>query len=916
MGVSYDVTNKEWSFTEDPLLARKTVNYPKKRYMNVKYKRARVDRNRYEPWNIEASISTTAGPNKEGLETTQESRWGDVVDYMVYISFEIPLERGNSSSYRARLNGHLENNLGKEIAYSEAVQNTADNFDSEQPGIEKQQSTAQNNAKINQEIIDPYNEGVTKANAALPKVEKIINATKGDDYVTQRDFLREYKIAGLEDNFKTFYLNEKLETWDSKLGAKPPYGTFDPSYYGEQNPDVAAAYEEAVKNDDVDIVNRYGKNNYYLWHYSTQGKDAGARGNAAEVTERANKYLETKPTDVDLQNVRTLQLGIGDDYETSQDERLLRIPAIAEQFEKAQRDDPYWSQLGKDNYLDPTKPDEFVALFRLSERPEDKVIALNYNINLGYGVSELEDAISEAVGTKATVDTKKFGALAQDVLRETIEEMKQAKAKEEMLDLLSGFGGFSEIVNINQTLTNSILGDTGVGGILSFTSAGKAEESLENSLQGITGVKNNTTYNWQQWFDNELKQRYQDDLELGFTTGEAEDKIKIEGEFARQFIDDYLIPRFDTSRSMDEFVEYIDIRQEEQSPFTTQSLYDAVNLVADLKREEILQKIRGEEDRSFDSAFYFNPTGNHAREPDYLKQAETVQSDWEKAKNGDPYWATQAYRFGVDVNDKDAFARMHFEVKGQGQGYDAADDILNPGKIQDEIYDNILPALKEEALKNQTVFGQFVTPEEFADEVLQGLDPGDKTAWEETLQRYGLTDFKGTVDELKEYIVETLRTGSAQDIREQIKYLNEKRQRPTQKKLGITYIERPEDYKDELAKAETEMYKIFQDAGFQGTEDEFYDDFFPDVDRSEQILLTKAGSDKGLEMYNLDLSDPFASLGTIEGFFEEDTTLQDKSDKSDESSFFSLGLSDDDDDYKSKTGETILGEFTSMFKGL
>jgi len=777
------------------------------------------------------------------------------------------------------------------------------------------------NSKLNQENA-ATNKANARENAAYQTTIAAATNTKGGDYLTQRALIENIKNLPdtlkntLIDNFKTFYLNEKLETWDSKLGEKPPYGTFDPSYYGEQNPDVAAAYEEAVKNDDVDIVNRYGKNNYYLWHYSTQGKDAGARGNAAEVTERANKYLETKPTDADLQNARTLQLGIGDDYEISQDERLLRIPAIAEQFEKAQRDDPYWSQLGKDNYLDPTKPDEFVALFRLSERPEDKVIALNYNINLGYGVSDLEDAISEAVGTKGTVDTKKFGALAQDVLRETIEEMKQAKAKEEMLDLLSGFGGFSEIVNINKTLTDSILGDTGVGGILSFTSAGKAEESLEKGLQGITGVNNNATYNWQQWFDKELKQRYQDDLELGFTTSEAADKIKIEGEFARQFIDDYLIPRFNTSRSMDEFVEYIDIRQEEQSPFTTQSLYDAVNLVADLRREELLEKIRGEEDRSFDSNFYFNPTGNRTRESDYLKQAETVQSDWEKAKNGDPYWATQAYRFGIDVNDKDAFARMHFEVKGQGQGYDAADDILSPSKIQDEIYDNILPALKEEALKNETVFGQFITPEEFADEVLQGLDPSDKTTWEETLQRYGLTDFKGTVDELKEYIVETLRTGSAQDIREQIKYLNEKRQRPTQEKLGITYIERPEDYKDELAKSETQMYKIFQDAGFQGTEDEFYDKFFPDVDRSEQILLTKAGGDKGLEMYNLDLSDPFASLGTIEGFFEEDTTLQDKPDKSDESSFFSLGLSDDDDDYKSKTGETILGEFTSMFKGL
>ena len=175
--------------------------------------------------------------------------------------------------------------------------------------------------------------------------------------------------------------------------------------------------------------------------------------------------------------------------------------------------------------------------------------------------------------------------------------------------------------------------------------------------------------------------------------------------------------------------------------------------------------------------------------------------------------APSANRFGIDVNDKDAFARVHFQVKGQGQGYDAAKDILTAGGVQDEIYNNILPALKEEALKQGSVFGQFITPEEFADEMLRGLDPADKSTWEEVLQRYGLTDFKGTVDELKEYTVGTLRTGSAQEIREQIKYLNEKRQRPTQAVLGLTYIERPEDYKDEMATPQTELYKVFQSAG-------------------------------------------------------------------------------------------------------
>jgi hypothetical protein len=60
---------------------------------------------------------------------------------------------------------------------------------------------------------------------------------------------------------------------------------------------------------------------------------------------------------------------------------------------------------------------------------------------------------------------------------------------------------------------------------------------------------------------------------------------------------------------------------------------------------------------------------------------------------------------------------MHFQVKGQGRGYDAADDILNATKVKDEIYNTILPALKEEALKQGTIFGQFIKPDEFADEM-------------------------------------------------------------------------------------------------------------------------------------------------------------------------------------------------------
>ena len=65
-------------------------------------------------------------------------------------------------------------------------------------------------------------------------------------------------------------------------------------------------------------------------------------------------------------------------------------------------------------------------------------------------------------------------------------------------------------------------------------------------------------------------------LKLGYTAEEAEEaaeqQVNIQKSFAESYVNDYLKPRFDESRSMNEFVEYLDVRQEEQNPFQTQSM--------------------------------------------------------------------------------------------------------------------------------------------------------------------------------------------------------------------------------------------------------------------------------------------------------------------------------------------------------
>ena len=82
-------------------------------------------------------------------------------------------------------------------------------------------------------------------NDAYDKTLAIANTTRGGDYVAQRESIRnlpgldETTKSRLETYYKAFYQTEKLQSWNSALGAKPPYGDFDAAYYKTQNPAAA-----------------------------------------------------------------------------------------------------------------------------------------------------------------------------------------------------------------------------------------------------------------------------------------------------------------------------------------------------------------------------------------------------------------------------------------------------------------------------------------------------------------------------------------------------------------------------------------------------------------------------------------------------------------------------------------------------
>ena len=479
------------------------------------------------------------------------------------------------------------------------------------------------NDQLNKDNIqlNKTNEAKNKAYQSIVNTSKV---TSSGEYTSRRDFTLEESAAylreagasedeikgfidGLEGQYKAFYRAEKLTKWDSNFGTQPDFGTFDPAYYGKTYDNVKSKYKEYEDNDDIDVTEGYGRDNYYWWHYTNQGQAEGKRGNEAERLARSIDYEEISPdfaeggwedqTDAELAFIRDSQLGIG----TDQTDRFLNVPEIASLWEEAKQadaagEDNYFINLGKEYYLDVNKADDFAALFRLSDRSEDKQIKFVNNIESGYsgGITELEDAITGTIGAQGITDTKKFAALNQNILKDSINELKKAKLKEQELEMLQGFGTFGEIFDINKTLTDSLLNDTGIGGYLPFTGkkGGFDEESLEEQLKGVTGVSNEVVYNWQNWFDTAIKEKYQKDLDLGFSIEEAENNVRIQKEFAESYITDYLQPRFDESRSMNEFVEYLDVRQEEQNPFQTESLLTALQSIGTKRARTFLDQIR------------------------------------------------------------------------------------------------------------------------------------------------------------------------------------------------------------------------------------------------------------------------------------------------------------------------------------
>lgn len=720
-------------------------------------------------------------------------------------------------------------------------------------------------------------------------------------------------IEGMKNSYGAYYVKERVPMWNGATdgGTYDLIGNFDYEYYLNKYGDSRGLYNSWANatqygdasnpfdpNNDLDITARYGTLADMAWYdYSTSGQAEGLRGSEASATEQADSYSESYETltDAEKQEIRDRIFGLTGEGGTIE-----------------------WAE----NILDPTNDDT---------------------------PSFLEGTVAGVFSEKDLEQQDIFQGLAQNVLRTSVDQLRRQQEKERGMDIFRGLPGFSEIYGASSQLANSLLGDSGIGGYLGMLGVNTQSltQSLTEELEGVTGISNNhAEFNWNKWMNETVKPYFEGLEEIeGERVDEEGNKIlydlttKEGKEFIEKFLNEYITPRFNLSKSMSEFVSYLDTLDEnEQNIFQTQTAMNSLKQRAELEAKNRFQLLQNAEANVFNTDYYFDPISslglNNLSEEElennymnvqqtlerYQKQHDVVNRDWAAAKadgssklgipeHAQAYnWEQWAYFYGVDLNNRDDFARLHYQVAGQGQ-FDPAEDVISYNTINDYFSDVLIPLLEEEKISyNDAAFMQFVTPDEFANAILEGINPLDnKEEWKQVLEQFGIDDLDASLEEVKEYIKEVFETGEAQAIREGIKYLNQKKQQINQETLGVDYIQRdpeeilgqkgdipegsdawkelmlsydlPEDYTYEQASnallnievvesdSTNPIYQIFVSQGYAGTEEEFYAQMFPDATSEEIADLNFVGSalQGDLSLSNLS-SDPFQAMYQFESF--------------------------------------------------
>ena len=374
--------------------------------------------------------------------------------------------------------------------------------------------------------------------------------------------------------------------------------------------------------------------------------------------------------------------------------------------------------------------------------------------------------------------------------------------------------------------------------------------------------------------------------------------VDVDSQFARDFINDYLRPRFNASKSINEFINFINVEDQFQNPFQTQTTQDALNNLAVQRNQEFIDGLKPVDD-TFDPKFFENPFFDRPVEEQvaadgsrYEKklefQKEFFATEFKKAQEGDPRYINALLTRGVSVEpslttdgslvysiDKAGFARTLFditrggldiegnpiELDGQRVTFTGFDNPADPDRVSDFKNRELIPSLIQQVERDGTsVFGDFISPDEFAEGALDDLGVGPNTAIGRNLASAGAED---ELEDIRNALAGVIGGVETIDLRERIKALRDAGEEINQKNLGVDYIERETDKAGAIGPG-AGLFGIFQQAGFSGTEKEFYETFFPG--QSKQEVAAEFGDFDILSGVNT--SSPQAALASFGSFLD------------------------------------------------
>ena len=449
-----------------------------------------------------------------------------------------------------------------------------------------------------------------------------------------------------------------------------------------------------------------------------------------------------------------------------------------------------------------------------------------------------------------------------------------------------------------------------------------------------------------QELDNEIK-RIDDPNNPDFDfAGQLRDRngnikaVDIDSQFARDFINDYLRPRFNASKSINEFINFIDVDEEFQNPFQTQTTQDSLNNLATQRTQEFLNNLKPV-DETFNAQFFENPFFDRPVEEQKAADASRYErklefqknffaAELKKAQQGDPKYINALLTRGVAVEpalttdgslvysiDKGGFARTLFDITRGGRDIEGKEILLDGAPVNFAAFDNpidpdrikqfqnfdLVPSLIGQVERDGTsVFGDFISPDEFAEGALDDAGVGPNTPLGRQL---ALAGGEEELDDLKNTLTAVIGGDETVQLRERIKDLADAGEEVSQKTLGVDYIEREID-KEGSGRAGDGLFGIFQQAGFQGTEKEFYASFFPG--QSKEEIRAEFGDFDLLSGINT--SSPQAALRSI-GTFLDDPIAPPSPD-----SFSEFGNTNSRiRTPRSRSGQSFLDDFTSDFGG-